>query len=318
MSVSQYLKPILVVAALSLGASPVYADKQASDFDSLVSVDWLKKHIDDPDIVVIDCSVVTEQADDGTLRSVSGRPAYEQGHLPTAGFADLMNELSDEDSELQFALPAPEKFVATMEALGVGDDTRVVLYDSYNSVWASRVWWMLRWAGFDRVAILDGGIDAWTAAGHALSTEHSDEPVRSLTLALRPEMIADRDEVYAAITDNNVELVDALPAAHYRGEMSFYGRPGHIPGATNLSALSIRDDSGRLLPDEKLATLVNGDPNKRSIHYCGGGIAASATAFALTRLGYKDVAVYTASLQEWAADPANPLEVSPDVQSEGE
>lgn len=315
MSMSKYLRSVLVVAALSLGASPAYAEQSASGFDSLVTVDWLNEHIDDPDVVVIDCSVVTEQADDGTLRSVSGRSSYDQGHIPTAGFADLMNELSDKNSELQFAVPAPEDFVATMEALGVGDDTRVVLYDSYNSVWASRVWWMLRWAGFDRAAILDGGIGAWTAAGHSLSTEASDEPARNLTLALRPELIADRDEVLAAISDDSVELVDALPNAHYRGEISFYARPGHIPGAVNLSALSIRGESGHLLPNDQLATLLDGDPDKRSIHYCGGGIAASATAFALTRLGYKDVAVYTASLQEWAADPENPLEVAADLQS---
>lgn len=123
-------KPVACAAAiLFLSAFPASANDADQNFDTLVTVDWLQKHIDDPDVVVIDCSVVTEQAEDGTLRSVSGRPSYEQGHIPTAGFADLTNELSDENSELQFALPAPEKFAATMEALGVGDDTRVVLYD---------------------------------------------------------------------------------------------------------------------------------------------------------------------------------------------
>jgi len=89
---------------------------------------------------------------------LSGRADYEAGHIPTAGFADLMGNLSDGDSLLKFAVPTPEQFIAAMGALGVGDDSRVVLYDSFGSGWAARVWWMLRWVGFDRAALLDGGL----------------------------------------------------------------------------------------------------------------------------------------------------------------
>lgn len=308
----------LITAFSFLTSAAIAAEPGDSTIDSLVSVKWLSQHINDPDIVVLDCSVFTEQAEDGSLYSVNGRANFEAGHIPTAGFADLMGELSDQDSPLKFAVPAPEDFVATMAALGVGDDTRVVLYDSYNSAWAARVWWMLRWAGFDNAAILDGGANAWTAAGHPLSSEASNEPRRKLTLALRPELIADRDEVFASIDSDEINLVDALPAAHYRGEIEFYGRPGHIPGAANFSVMSLLDDDGRFRPNEELASLVKGDPDTRTINYCGGGIAASATAFTLTRLGYTDVAVYTASLQEWAADPANPLEVAADLKKPDE
>ena len=282
--------------------------------ESLVSVDWLHENLGEPDVVVLDCSVIVEPTEEGGIRSVSGRSQYELGHIPTAGFADLMGELSDSASSLQFAVPEPEQFVATMQSLGVGDNTRVVLYDSYNSVWAARVWWMLRWAGFDNAAILDGGINAWTAAGHALSDQPSREPVRSLTLNLRPALIADRDEVFESLGRSDVSLVDAMPAAHYRGEFALYDRPGHIPGAKNLPSSSLVDESGLFLSNAELAGLVDGDPNIRSIHYCGGGISASATAFALTRLGYSDVAVYTASLQEWAPDLDNPMDVAPELE----
>jgi thiosulfate/3-mercaptopyruvate sulfurtransferase len=309
---------IALITAFFFITSLAGAAEQSETIDSLVSVDWLNRHIDDPDLVVIDCSVITRQREDGSLHSVSGRSDFDKGHIPTAGFADLMGELADQDSPLQFAVPAPEQFVATMAALGVGDDTRVVLYDSYNSAWAARVWWMLRWVGFDNAAILDGGVNAWTAAGHPLSSEPGNEPGRKLTLALRPELIADRDEVFASIGRDDVKLIDALPEPHFRGEIEFYGRPGHIPGAANLSVMSLNDDSGLFRPADELAGLVEGDPNTRTINYCGGGIAASATAFTLIRLGYTDVAVYTASLQEWAADPANPMEVAADLENTDE
>jgi thiosulfate/3-mercaptopyruvate sulfurtransferase len=101
-----------------------------------------------------------------------------------------------------------------------------------------------------------------------------------------------------------------MPAAHYSGEMAMYDRPGHIPGALNLPASALLDDSGRFRSNDELTSMIESDRNARSITYCGGGISASADAFILTRLGFTDVAVYAASLQEWAADPSNPMEIA--------
>ena len=318
-------KLLILVAASSLMAACSNADNQTAataedeeQMDSLVSVEWLSQHINDPDLVVLDCSVLIEQDPEVGFRSVNGRANYEKGHIPTAGFADLMGDLSDTDSPYQFAVPAPEQFVAAMSALGVGDDTRVVLYDSYNSAWAARVWWMLRWIGFDNAALLDGGVNAWTAAGHALSTEPPNRPARDLTLALRPELIADRDEVLASINSDEVNIIDALPEASYRGEMVMYARPGHITSATNVPVNSMVTEDGRYRPKDELRTLFDGNQDKRAINYCGGGIAASSNAFIMTRLGYTDVSVYTASLQEWAADPANPMETSLEAETVSE
>lgn len=276
---------------------------------TLVTTEWLSQHLNDPDLVVLDCTVKVEYTDDGSFRSVSGLPGYESGHIPSAGFADLITDLSDTSNPLQFTMPSAEQFVEAMGALGVGDNTRVVLYDSGRSVWAARVWWMLRWVGFDRVALLDGGLPAWTAAGHPLSTEPAKREARQLTANLRPELIADRDEVYAAIGNQDVHIIDAMPESHYRGEMVMYDWPGHIPGASNTPSSSLVDDSGHYLPHEDLVSIVNGDSKQRTITYCGGGIAASSNAFILTRLGFTDVAVYMGSLQEWTADTDNPMEV---------
>lgn len=283
--------------------------------DSLVTAEWLKAHLDDPDLVVLDCSVTVQIDEDGGFRTVNGRDAYNESHIPTAGFADLMGELSDADNPIGYAVPTPEAFAEAMAALGVGDNTRVVLYDTSGGPWASRVWWMLRWVGFDNAALLEGGFDSWTNAGYAVSTDAALEPVRKLTINLRPELIVDKEEVLAAIEDDSVAIIDALPEAHFRGDFAMYDRPGHIPTAINVPSSGLVDEDGNYKSETELAAMFEGGRETRTITYCGGGIAASHDAFIMTRLGFKDVAVYTASLQEWAADPELPL-VTATVQPE--
>lgn len=276
-------------------------------FDTLVTAQWLSEHLDDPNLVVLDCTVFVEPDENGVLEIVSGRANYEAGHIPSAGFADLTGDLSDLDSPLEFSMPKPGQFSVAMGALGVGDHSRVVLYTANNPDWAARVWWMLRWAGFDRAALLDGGLDAWIADGRALSKAPANRPAKKFTAALRPEMIADRDQVFAATDDSNVSLIDAMPVAHYRGEFFMYGRPGHILGATNMPSSDLLDEVGHYRSYDELEMMHDGDRNSRVITYCGAGVAASSVAFTMHRLGFTDVTVYMGSLQEWTADPENPM-----------
>ena len=279
--------------------------------DTLVSAEWLKKHINDPDLVVLDCSVVTvpDEDDPRGLKNVSGRPDYELGHIPNAGFADLKGALCKTTGPVEFDLLSPEQFCAAMGRLGVGDDSRVVLYDASYTAWAARVWWMLRWVGFDNAAILDGGLAAWTSTGNELSLEPVTRAINTLTPQPRPELIAKHDEVLAGINDETVILVDTLPESFYRGEMTIYPRAGHIPGAVNIDGLSLLDKKGHLLGQDELAARHPFDRDARIIPYCGGGIVASTEAFVLTRLGYNNVAVYMASLEEWTSNSDNPMEL---------
>ena len=154
------------------------ADQPDAKMDSLVTAEWLSQHLDDPDLVVLDCTVLVEMLDDGSVQVVSGQANYDSGHIPTAGFADLMGDLSDNDNPLRFAVPTPEQFASAMGKLGVGDHTRVVLYDGSNTGWAARVWWMLRWVGFDQAALLDGGLSAWNELGLPLSKGRGGEQLR--------------------------------------------------------------------------------------------------------------------------------------------
>jgi thiosulfate/3-mercaptopyruvate sulfurtransferase len=279
--------------------------------DNLVSAEWLKKHINDPELVLLDCTVVTmpDANDPRGLKNVSGQPDYELGHIPNAGFADLKNELCKTRDPVEFDLLSPEQFCTAMGRLGVGDDSRVVLYDANYTGWAARVWWMLRWVGFDHAAILDGGLSAWTSTGNTLTLEPVARAVNTLTCKPRPELIADHDEVLASINDESIVLIDTLPEPFYLGEMSIYPRAGHISGAVNIDGLSLLDNRGHLLSQDTLAAMHEFDRNARIITYCGGGIVASTDAFVLTRLGYNNVAVYMASLEEWTTDPSNPMEM---------
>lgn len=278
--------------------------------DTLVTAEWLKQHINDSDFVILDCTVVTmpDANDARGLHNVSGRPDYELGHIPNAGFADLKDVLCKSNGPVEFDLLTPEQFCASMSELGVGDNSQVVLYDANYTGWAARVWWMLRWVGFDRAAILDGGLAAWASSGNELSLEPVNRPAQQLTPKPRPELIALHDEVLASIGNEAVILIDTLPEAFYRGEMSIYSRPGHIPDSININGLSLLDKTGHLLKQDELTAMHAFDHDTRIITYCGGGIIASTDAFILTRLGFNNVAVYMASLEEWTADPNNPME----------
>ena len=237
--------------------------------DLLVSTDWLAGELGATDLVVLDCTVVMTRGDEG-IRTDSGRPMFESSHIPGAGFADLKRDIADLSSPNEFALPTPEALAAAMEQLGVADGRRVVLYDNDHSLWASRVWLMLRWIGLD-AAILDGGLQAWIADERPLedgpATSNPATP-GSLTVSLRPRLIADKEEVMAALDDGVTCLVDSLPAEMYRGEMQAYARAGHIPGAINVPARSMIDPgTGRFRPIDEFRAVFPDRPEARVVSY---------------------------------------------------
>lgn len=304
---NRLLVALFVIFAISSNVLSDSLTSPSKTDDPLVTVDWLHDHLDDPDLVILDAAVQIDFDEKGNIALSSGRDGYEKGHIPTAGFADLTGDLVDNTSPYPYAIPTPDEFAVAMGALGVGDDSRVVLYSSGYAAYAARVWWMLRWIGFDNAVVLDGGLAAWTAAGYPVSTDTVSKDNKTLSVSLRPDVIAERDEVFDAISDDEVTLIDAMPAAHYVGDMVMYGRAGHIPSAINIP--TVFDEEGYYLSNKMLEGIHPEDFDTRAIVYCGGGISASANAFAMHRIGFKDLAVYINSLDEWAADPANPLVV---------
>jgi len=283
----------------------------------LVEDTWLAAHLDDPRLVVLDATaLLPSPREDGDHRSVSGRGAWAERHLPGSRHADLTGELSDHDAPYHFAVPSPEALAAALARLGVGEGSEVVSYDSGGGIWAARLWWMLRAIGVP-AAVLDGGLGAWETAGRPLASGDDTDPVpavRPVTPVVRPDLWVGVEDV-AAISrgERPGTLVCALPSGGYDGSApTRYSRRGHIPASRSLPGRGLLDEAGRVLPPEELAAKVGAvldTDDSPVVLYCGGGISAAGAALALTLLGRTDVSVYDGSLEEWSKDPARPLEL---------
>ena len=279
----------------------------------LVETDWLAQHLDDPGVRVLECTVYLHPRPEGGFRAEAGRAKWAESHIPGAGFADLTQELSDRTSKLNYMMPSAGQFAEAMGRYGVGAGVRVVLYDRAVNMWAARVWWMLRAFGFDAAAVLNGGFKKWSVEGRPVATDDGARPARKFVVMPRPELIADKHAVLAGVGDRATCLLNALTAEQHTGMGGVvYGRPGRITGSTNVPARDLVDPATHayLSPEVlrgRFAAAGALDAG-RVITYCGGGIAASSDAFVLTLLGKDDVAVYDASLSEWANDPSLPME----------
>ncbi len=282
----------------------------------LVSTDWLAEHLADADVRVFETTVFLHNVEGGGRRAESGRSAYETGHIPGSGFLDLQVDFSDNDQAYRFMMPSPAAFAEAAGRHGISDTSTLVLYDRLGSQWAARFWWMFRSMGGRNAVVLDGGLRRWTAEGRATSTDPATYGPASFSPTADPARFADLAEVKEFIesgTGGGRCLINALGRDQHSGADggSGYGRAGHIPGATNVPSGELTDsDTGLFRPPDELAALFEGagaDRAQRIVTYCGGGIAASNDAFILAMLGYENVAVYDASMSEYAADPSLPL-----------
>jgi len=279
----------------------------------LIETNVLADRLDDPALRLFDCTVVLEAGPDG-VSIESGRAGWEPAHIPGAGFLDLLGELADPASPFHFMLPPSEHFAEVMSAHGVEDGTHVVLYDSRGSMWAARVWWMLRAYGFDEAAVLNGGWTKWTLEGRSTSSAPPQHSRASFQARPRVGVFVDKDAVLAAISSETTCLLNGLDADQHRGTGPTVpgGRPGHIPTSRSMPASELVDpETDAYLPAAELRSRLEsvGAMGADSvIAYCGGGIAASGVAFALKLLGRENVSVYDASLEEWATDPSLPIE----------
>jgi thiosulfate/3-mercaptopyruvate sulfurtransferase len=279
----------------------------------LIDTDALERQLDDPDLRVFDCTTILIPDPKTTYQAVPARADFEKEHIPGAQFIDLQADLSDKNQRLRFMLPSAEDFAAAMSRFGVGEGTRVVLYSTTTPQWATRVWWLLRVFGFDEAAVLDGGWQKWSREGRPVETG----PARShpsghfIVREQRPLMVG-KAEVQQAIDDGAVCTLNALaPEQHAGTGGNTYGRPGRIKGSVNLPAAHLIDPAtSAFLPAAELRRRFEGVGafGREVITYCGGGIAASADAFALVMLGHPDVKLYDASMSEWATDPTLPME----------
>ncbi|MFJ1790345.1 sulfurtransferase [Kitasatospora griseola] len=257
----------------------------------LVDAAWLAAHLDRPDLVVLDASV-------GAHRHAAHR-------IPGARPFDLDGPLSDPSSELPHTMPSAADFQRELRALGVHDRSTVVVYDGAGIYSSPRAWWMLRAMGFDRAAVLDGGLPAWQAAGHPVTTQQLRHSPGDFTARPRPGLLVDRETVAAALTDPATAVLDARSHDRFTGdapEPRPHLRRGHLPGSTSLPFTELLTPDGRYLPlpalRARLTTVTT--PRPHLVTTCGSGVTACILAFAAHLTGHPAEAVYDGSWSDWA------------------
>jgi len=280
----------------------------------LIDARSLASELGDPRLRIIDSTAfLRREVADGPYTVESGRESYEEAHIPGAVFADVAGDLSDPDSPFRLALPSPARFARAMGNLGVGPGVRVVAYAQQSPMWATRLWWMLRYFGFDDVRVLDGGLTAWRQAGYELSGAQVAVEPAGFVARPRPELLATKKDVIAVTEGEPACLVNALTPEAFKGlGPGAYSRPGRIPGSMSAPAQSLVDtESWRFRPRDELARELSGllDAAVPVIAYCGAGISATVDILVLSMLGRDDVRLYDGSLTEWSADLTLPLAI---------
>jgi thiosulfate/3-mercaptopyruvate sulfurtransferase len=287
------------------------------DPQALISTEQLEAIRSQSHVRVYDCTTYLEPTPAGSddpYIAVPGRKTFEEAHIPGADFLDLQGEFSDQTTRLRFMMPPGAQLEAAFAGHGIGDGTRVVLYSVGTMMWATRFWWMLRSLGFDNAAVLDGGFDKWKAENRPVeSGPPRGYPAARFEARPRPGYFVDSQFVRGRIGAPDTVVVNALGPQFHKGlEPSRYGRPGRIPGSTNVSAATLvnaSDKSFTSLGDAAAKFAAGGvSKDKTVVCYCGGGISATIDLFLLHQLGYDNLKLYDGSMGEWARDPALPIE----------
>jgi thiosulfate/3-mercaptopyruvate sulfurtransferase len=278
----------------------------------LVDVDWLSRHLGDPDVRVVDVRWY--------LAGKRGADEYAKGHLPGAVFADLDRDLSAPpgDGPGRHPLPSAAAFAAVLSKLGIGPRTIVVAYDDAGGAIAARLWWLLRWFEHGGGRVLDGGLGAWTAAGHPLVTEvPAIAAAPLLPLAPGGAGVVDKHAVGRLAASPRAVVLDARAADRYEGVSEpVDARPGHVPGARSAPfAGNLVAPGGRLRPVEELRARYEalGALSAESVAcYCGSGVTACHDLLALAILGRDDALLYEGSWSDWARDATLPAKLGPE------
>jgi thiosulfate/3-mercaptopyruvate sulfurtransferase len=270
------------------------------------------QHAERDSLAVIDCRF-------NLMNPQAGHRAYLSGHIPGARYADLNTDLAAPVTPTsgRHPLPKPELFALTLGKLGVQNHTQVIAYDEANGSFAARLWWMLRWLGHSSVAVLDGGLKAWVAAGGALAAgeegwSRAQPGATPFAAKIDPLAVVDATEVAALLRDESRVLVDARAAERFAGSVEpMDSVAGHIAGAANRPFGANLTPEGRFLPAAELRQqwhqlLAHRDP-KNVVAMCGSGVTACHNLLSLEIAGLPGAKLYPGSWSEWIRDPTRPV-----------
>jgi thiosulfate/3-mercaptopyruvate sulfurtransferase len=273
--------------------------------DALVTTEWLANEMEACDLRIVDASYHLADA------RRDAEAEYEQGHIPRAVFMNLA-ELVDTTAPIENTVPSAAKFASRMQGLGVGDGSRIVLYDDSAVKSAARAWFLLQMFGAQNVAILDGGLAKWRAEGRALEPGRTVLRERHFTVWQNRQVLRSKAQVLSNLATAHEQIIDARSAARFSGEQPD-PRPhiarGHIPGSRNVPYGTLYNADGTFKDRPGLRAVFTGagvDLGAPVVTSCGSGITACVLGFGLHLLGKRDVALYDGSWTEWGADPATP------------
>jgi thiosulfate/3-mercaptopyruvate sulfurtransferase len=277
-------------------------------FTTLVDTATLATHLAGTRFAVVDCRFAL--TDEGW-----GEREYVARHIPGAVFAHLGHDLSGPltGQNGRHPLPDPKALAMTFGRLGIGDDAQVVAYDQDSGMYASRLWWLLRWLGHESVAVLDGGFARWVAEGRGTRAGHETRRASAFRSVPRPDMTLNVEQVRALVGMRDWRLVDARAPERYRGEVEPIDKVGgHIPGAVNHPFTSNLADTGTFRSADELREALRaslGDlPPHRIVCYCGSGVSACHNLLALEHAGLRGAKLYPGSWSEWSSDLSRPIE----------
>ncbi len=272
---------------------------------NLVDSAWLAERLGEPHLVVVDCRF-------DLLDPEAGARDYAAAHIPTAHYLDLERDLSGPKGSPggRHPLPDMEVFSRKLGALGIDERVTVVAYDAQQGCMAARLWWMLRYLGHDRAAVLDGGWQAWLAHGYPTTAELPRAVPRRFVPRPRPEMAVGMEAVRELLDVGAVCLIDSRAPERYRGEVEPLDPvAGHIPGAVNMPWTDVVDEEGKLKPApvlrERFAAL--GLDRRTPVVYCGSGVTACMNLLAMDEAGLGLPALYVGGWSDWCSHPANPV-----------
>jgi thiosulfate/3-mercaptopyruvate sulfurtransferase len=273
----------------------------------LISAAELVSRLDEPGCIVCDCRHDLQDYE-------AGRRAYARSHLPGARFLHLDEDLSGPKTGRngRHPLPHPITFTLRLGALGIDNSKQIVAYDASGGYYAARLWWMLRWVGHARVAVLDGGWDAWIKAGYPVTEQLPAIQPTSFNPSLQPQHAVDAGFIQSRLGKPEIRVLDARSADRYRGENETLDPvAGHIPGAANRFFKHNLDASGCFKPAAELrreyTELLGAHAPQDVIHQCGSGVTACHNLLAMEVAGLAGSRLYPGSWSEWCSDRARPV-----------